>query len=120
MKLLDKPLQSLTAEDLMTSTVLTIPDNMSLRGAAHMLARDGISGAPVVDASGRCVGVISTTDFLRLADKGVQLGPLAPHVDCDWQMPDLEAVPDDCVRSLMTTDLVMVGRDTLMSDLALR
>jgi CBS domain-containing protein len=64
----EKPFLSLTAEDLMSRDVLTIPQAMSLRAAAHLLWQDRISGAPVVDAEGRCVGVLSTTDLVRWAE----------------------------------------------------
>jgi len=120
MNLLDKPLHSLTAEDLMTATVVTIPVNMSLRCAARTLTRAGVSGAPVVDETGRCVGVLSTTDFLKLAGFEHQPGPFAPQVECDWQVPDPDEVPDDDVRTLMTADPVTVGRQTLLGDLARR
>ena len=65
---MEKPFLNLTAEDLMSRDVLTIPQAMSLRAAAHLLWRERISGAPVVDAEGRCVGVLSTTDLVRWAD----------------------------------------------------
>jgi CBS domain-containing protein len=48
----------------MTTTVVTVPETMSLRGAARLLSQASITGAPVVDHSGRCVGVLSATDFL--------------------------------------------------------
>ena len=75
MRIASKSLLALTAADLMSSPVITIPKEMSLQGAAHMLCRFSISGAPVVDASGRCIGVLSTTDFLSWAEKGQQRRP---------------------------------------------
>jgi CBS-domain-containing membrane protein len=58
-------LLDLTAVDLMSRDVVTIPTNMSLPAAARLLWQAGLSGAPVVDADKRCVGVLSATDFLR-------------------------------------------------------
>jgi CBS domain-containing protein len=63
------PLLDLIAADLMTTPVRTIPHAMSLREAAQLLIRDSISGAPVVDADGRCVGVLSSSDFVTWAGK---------------------------------------------------
>ena len=60
--------QSLTASDLMSRAVLVIPHEMSLRGAARLLSRTHLSGAPVVDCDGHCVGVLSTTDFMRFIE----------------------------------------------------
>lgn len=63
-----KPLLELTAEDLMSRDVVTIPQTASLRQAAHTLRQANVSGAPVVDEWGRCVGVLSASDFLRWAE----------------------------------------------------
>jgi CBS domain-containing protein len=58
-------LLGLTAEDLMTREVLTLRQEMSIKEAALMLVEHRISGAPVVDDAGRCIGVFSTGDLLR-------------------------------------------------------
>jgi CBS domain-containing protein len=65
-----KHLLALTAADLMTAPVTTIPSNTSLREAARLLRQGSITGAPVVDAEGRCVGVLSSSDFVTWAGKG--------------------------------------------------
>jgi CBS-domain-containing membrane protein len=58
MATLETPLLQLTAEDLMSRDVLVIPQRTTLRYAAHLLAQAAVSGAPVVDEEGRCVGVL--------------------------------------------------------------
>ncbi len=63
------PFLALTAEDLMTRDVVQLSEKMPLRAAAQLLLRHHISGAPVVNAEGKCVGVLSAVDFLRLAEK---------------------------------------------------
>src|SRR4051812_16813120 len=70
MPTLTKPLLSLTAGDLMCTAVVTIPQHTSLKEAAHLLAQAGISGAPVVDVEGRCIGVLSSGDIVSWVDKG--------------------------------------------------
>lgn len=62
-----QPLTTLTAGDIMSRDVLQIPLSMPLREAARLLLLHQISGAPVVEAGGTCVGVISTIDLLRWA-----------------------------------------------------
>ncbi len=49
---------------LMTTAVLTVGPETSLKDVAELLAARGISGAPVVDASGRLLGVVSEADIL--------------------------------------------------------
>src|SRR6516165_140295 len=76
-----KPFLEMIAADLMTTPVRTIPQEMSLREAAHQFTRDRISGAPVVDAAGRCIGVRSSSDFVTWAGKdgdGTAIHLLAP------------------------------------------
>lgn len=83
-----KNLLDLTAEDLMTQDVVRLPAGMPLRDAAHLLLRNQVAGAPVVDARGRCVGVFSAIDFLRLAETRPDVTRLAPPplpVTCPFQ-----------------------------------
>jgi CBS domain-containing protein len=51
-------------EEIMTSEVATVRSETSLKEAAEILARRGISGLPVVDADRRVVGVLSEGDIL--------------------------------------------------------
>jgi CBS domain-containing protein len=102
-----KPLLALTAADLMSAPVQTISQHMTLREAARLLAREQISGAPVIDPGGRCVGVLSATDFLRLA---AQAGP-APEA-ADWGGVDLNRLPEAQVGEYMTADPIVVSAGT--------
>jgi CBS domain-containing protein len=62
-----KVFAALTAGDLMTGDLLLIPEDMPTKEAAHLLLKNHVSGAPVVDRQGRCVGMLSAGDFVRLA-----------------------------------------------------
>ncbi|MFN4261228.1 MAG: HPP family protein [Gemmataceae bacterium] len=116
-----KPFLELTAADLMSRHVVVIPEEMSLRAAAHMLSQAHVSGAPVVDADGRCVGVLSATDFLHWVDRGEQL--VEPTQEewanycSEWQVP-AEELPADAVGKYMTADPVLVGLEASIIDLA--
>lgn len=59
---------ALTAADVMSRDLVVIPREMSLEGAARMLSRSGVTGAPVIDSEGRCIGVLSATDFMTRAE----------------------------------------------------
>lgn len=118
-----KPLLALTAADVMSRDVLAIPRQMSLRAAAHQLVQAHVSGAPVVDERGRCVGVLSTTDLARWLDGGAQAArpPAAPRCFCsDWQVIDPEGLPPDPVSGYMTADPVTATTDTPVGVLARR
>jgi CBS-domain-containing membrane protein len=167
-----RSLRELTAEDLMTREVVRLPEAMPLRDAARLLLRNHVGGAPVVNAAGRCVGVLSAIDFLRQAGRcgditrpatgrlpitcsfqakhrtengnEVTLCTLPPDVcpiqrkhtgepgeellvcsqpRCvlmDWQIVDVEKLPEDEVREYMTADPVTVGPNTAIRTLARR
>jgi CBS domain-containing protein len=51
-------------KDVMTQTVQTVRSETSLKDAAEILARQHISGLPVVDAENHVVGVVSEGDIL--------------------------------------------------------
>jgi CBS domain-containing protein len=117
------PLLSLTAFDLMSRDVVTIPRAMSLRGAAHLLSQARVSGAPVVDDLGRCTGVISASDFMRLTAEPESAPEFAvcssPDSFCaPWQMVEIEELPADTVGTYMTPDPVMVSGQARIGELA--
>jgi len=57
----------LTVRDIMNPAVVTVAPDTTVRQLARLLADEEISGAPVVDQSGRLQGVVSATDVVRLA-----------------------------------------------------
>jgi CBS domain-containing protein len=63
----DKPLFDRTVADLMSEVVVRLREWTPLREAAEELSRAGVHGAPVVDADGRCVGILSVSDLARWA-----------------------------------------------------
>jgi CBS-domain-containing membrane protein len=118
-----KPFLHMTANDLMSRDLVLIPQETSLRSAAHLLAQARVSGAPVVDAQGRCVGVLSATDFMRWAEEapGSSEELLAePDYCSDWQMLNLTRLPAECVRKFMTADPVIVNPAASLQELSRR
>jgi CBS domain-containing protein len=123
MKTATKPLLALTADDLMTTEVVTIPRSMSLRHAAHMLHQADISGAPVVDGEGRCVGVLSAHDFISWIERGehaARQGHNNESAHAAWQIMDLDVLPTEEVWEYMTADVVTATPDTPIGNLARR
>ena len=60
---------TLTAADLMSREVITLHEGDPLVQAAQLFAKEQISGAPVVDSEGRCVGLLSLADLVRWAEQ---------------------------------------------------
>jgi len=119
MRTVGKPITALTAADLMSRDVVVLPQHLSLRAAAQMLSRSGVSGAPVIDNEGACVGVLSATDFVHWANDGPR--PAEAPCECvcaDWQMVEPESLPADAVSGYMTRDLVTASPLTGACELA--
>jgi CBS domain-containing protein len=57
-------LASLRVSDIMTRQVVSVAAHQTMAEAAELFLRHKISGAPVVDEQGRCVGVLSAADFV--------------------------------------------------------
>jgi CBS-domain-containing membrane protein len=113
-----KPFLSLTAADLMSRDLVMVPQEMSLQGAARLLSRAHVSGAPVVDEKGRCVGVLSTTDFLHWVEDGNTTRIPTESVCHSWQIFGNEAAPTDTVGCYMTADPVSVTSSASIAELA--
>lgn len=60
-----EPAARTPVSEVMTKNPITVSPEMSLEGLTMLFLERGLSGAPVVDASGECVGVISKTDLVR-------------------------------------------------------
>jgi CBS domain-containing protein len=56
---------NLTAADVMSRNIVTVRPTDTLREAAHIMLERGISGLPVIDATGKVVGVVSEADLIR-------------------------------------------------------
>ncbi len=86
MAIATQSLLALTANDLMRREIITIPQNTSLRDAARLLFENQITGAPVVDTDGRCIGVLSASDFVHWTADGANGMDDLPHPTCPYQV----------------------------------
>jgi predicted transcriptional regulator len=55
----------LIVKDVMTNEVVSVTANSTMSEAADVLSESRVSGAPVVNEQGRCIGVLSGTDFVH-------------------------------------------------------
>ena len=92
------PLLALTASDLMSRDVVTISQDTPLRAAAELFFQRQIEEAAVVDADGRCVGMLSATDLIRWA-LGEARGAAedAPPPACPYQVKGRLLTGEDAV-----------------------
>ncbi len=59
-----------TAGELMSAPPLVIQEHTTLQEIAGLFADRGINRAPVVDASGKLVGIVSRADLLKALSRG--------------------------------------------------
>jgi CBS domain-containing protein len=97
----------------MTSPAIAVRPEAPLRDVAALLSERGVSGAPVVDAEGRVLGVLSQTDVVArvrsrrggalvagdvMTQPAVTVRPNAPAAEAAASLVDLGRLPDVDVR----------------------
>lgn len=110
-------LRGCTAADLMTPNPLSLREDLTIREAVAFFVDRNISGAPVIDESGRPVGVLTQSDILihdreeveTIAPPEVELGSPLPR--SWWDSFQIERVDSTPVRDLMTPAVFCVGQD---------
>lgn len=118
-------MRPITASDLMNPEVLTVRDEMSVRDLATFLIDNEISGAPVADAAGRLVGVVSLVDIAAVASgEGPRHGDGSGFFGPDWDdgldEEDIEELDHDGLRvaDIMTPQIYSVTEDATVSQIA--
>src|SRR5262249_6910187 len=61
---------SMRAHQIMTRSVVTVTPDTSILDAANVMLQRHVSGLPVVDATGKLVGIVSEGDFIRRGEIG--------------------------------------------------
>ncbi|HXV23053.1 MAG TPA: CBS domain-containing protein [Alphaproteobacteria bacterium] len=110
-------LAPITARDVMTKDVVTFTPETPSRRAAKLLLEKGISAAPVVDAAGTPIGMISENDLLMREIGGRVrwsrwLELLAEGEDQAQEFLNYLKTSDRPVREVMVTPVITVAEDT--------
>jgi CBS domain-containing protein len=109
------------AVDVMTTNVVTVKPDMSVRDAAALLLERHISGAPVVDADNRIVGIISEGDLLRRVEIGTDQTRRGRWLDFFTARADADAYVKshaNRVEDIMTRDVICVDQEDALSKIA--
>ncbi|MFA6378298.1 MAG: CBS domain-containing protein [Candidatus Omnitrophota bacterium] len=65
---LQERLKLIRAEDLMTTNILTVKEDLSLAEVSDLMIKKRVSGLPVVREKDELVGIITATDLFTLID----------------------------------------------------
>ena len=109
------------AQDVMTSPPITVRPDTPVVDIAALLIERRISAVPVVDESGRAVGIVSEGDLLRRGELGTDRQRsqwLELLVDRSSQAADFSKAHGLFARDVMTRDVVAVSPDTDLADIA--
>jgi CBS domain-containing protein len=96
--------------EVMTTPVVTVPRERTVKQAVHLLYERDITAAPVLNEDGRLVGIVSEMDLLRgefEADPRAYLCPVARP----------ESVPPATVAEVMTPKVRTVSENADVVDL---
>ena len=58
-----------TAKDIMTKEVITVTTDVTIEGLARIFTRHDISGAAVIDAEGKLIGIVTENDLIKMEQK---------------------------------------------------
>ncbi|KRF29754.1 HPP family protein [Phycicoccus sp. Soil802] len=99
--------------ELLTRDVVQVRDTSALDAAVRVLAEQRVSALPVVDATGRLVGILSEADVLRLhvsADPRAHLRPVDDGPAEPWPATVGEVMSADPVVAHESSDVADVAR----------
>ncbi len=106
------------ARDMMSRTVVTVNARDEVHDALELMIENRVSALPVLDHDGRCVGILSTRDFVDVAyELDESLSALEHESELWWGtfVRNLsQHVGQRSVMELMTEDVVSVGPETLL------
>ena len=113
----------LTAADIMTRDVVTVPPHTSIRYVAKLLAGGRISGLPVMEESGRLVGMVSEGDLLTWDASPAErrtwwLDMLAEGFDIAPDYIEAVQAEREKVRNVMTRNIISVSESTPVKEIA--
>lgn len=117
-----------TARDLMRTNVVTVTYSAALSEVERVLADARVSGAPVVDETGRIVGVISLTDLIERYAEDEDARPRRGHgffhlsseetLDDDFESFEIPEEAEETASDLMTAQIFCVPAEAGLREIA--
>ncbi|MDR6207916.1 CBS domain-containing protein [Paraburkholderia graminis] len=109
------------ASDVMTTNVISVAPDVTIREVARIFVENKISGAPVLDAGGNVAGMICEGDLLRRSELGTDERSRKSWLDlwsASHEARDYVKTHAALVSDVMTAEVVTVQPDAPLGELA--
>ena len=103
--------------DIMTTDPISVRGDTRLKEAARIMVGNNVSGLPVIDDTGRLIGIVTEGDFLRQEasrDRPYRLSLL----DALFGEGETEALVAETVAEVMTEKVATIGPDATIGEAA--
>jgi CBS domain-containing protein len=114
----------LTAKDIMTTEVITVKPDTSIKDLASILVKHGISGVPVVDDTGSLYGIVTENDLIS-RNKRLHIPTVISFLDAAIYLESSRRFEEDVKRLAATRvseicvrKVVTITEDTSVVDIA--
>ena len=114
----------LTAQDIMTSNVITVRKDMSVKELAQLLSDKKISGVPVVDDKDNLIGIVTENDLIDQTKK-IHIPTVMALFDSfvflenpDRLEKDLKKMSASTVGDICSSKVITAKTDTPVDELA--
>ena len=113
-----------TAQDIMTTEVITIGPEADITEAVKILLDKGVNGLPVVDKNGHLVGILCQSDLVRM-QKSLPIPSLFTLLDGFVPLSssalleaEVKRIAASKVSDAMSTKVVTIGPDMTIDEIA--
>lgn len=116
---LERITQSVKAHDIMTGRVFSVKKDTPLKEVAELMAKEKISGTPVLEEDGKVAGIISEKDFLAGMGSGDKTHFMAFVAEC-LSGKGCSAFPVSLKKAedIMTSPAIIVREDATVFEIS--
>ncbi|MBA3005769.1 MAG: CBS domain-containing protein [Proteobacteria bacterium] len=114
----------LTARDIMSRDIITVTEESTIKELARILTSNHISGVPVINDSGKLVGVVTESDLI-FQTKKVHIPTVITILDSVFYLENPDKMGDEMkkmagskVKDILTSSPVTVTEETPLDEIA--
>lgn len=117
----------IAAREIMTTPVISVTEEMTLKELAELLSKNRFSGVPVVDAEQKVIGILSDTDIVRyshqvnvvpFSDLSGWISPYTDITDIATVRKGMDQLSKTTVGKVMTRKVFTATEDTDIHEVA--